>query len=192
MSRNIGLLGELQVEQRLVELGWHPIRLDTGRMAANADLLAMDRGRRVSIQVKSTDASSGHSHAHCLGFGYASAYLGGGSVFNAKKSPIVADVVVAVSYRPGASRFVVMPVAFAEGLCRAHCDYWATVPKRDAASGKRSDSFTIYLAFTEVRSTHGPHNERMQRNLLAFEDRWDVLQEPVERLHQTSAWSLLD
>ncbi len=34
MSRNVGLLGELQVEQRLVEMGWHPVRLDTGRMAA--------------------------------------------------------------------------------------------------------------------------------------------------------------
>ena len=51
MSKNVGLLGELQVEQRLVEEGWHPVRLDTGRMASNADLLAVNRQHRVSIQV---------------------------------------------------------------------------------------------------------------------------------------------
>jgi hypothetical protein len=47
MAANIGLLGELQEEQRLVERGWHPVRLDTGSMTSNADLLAVDRRRRV-------------------------------------------------------------------------------------------------------------------------------------------------
>jgi hypothetical protein len=193
LTGNVGLLGELQVEQRLVESGWHPVRLDTGSMAANADLLAMDRRKRVSIQVKSTDASSGHSHAHCLGFGSASAYLGGGSVFNGKESPIVADVVVGVGYQPGGSRFAVMPVAFAEAICRLHCDYWAGVPKRESGGGgQRSNSFTIYLPFTKVQGTHVEHHSRIQRNPLAFEDRWDVLAEPVDRLHDPRAWPLID
>lgn len=81
MAKNVGLLGELQVEQRLVENAWHPVRLDTAQMASNADLLAIDRRQRVAIQVKTTGASTS------LGFGYAAAYLSGGRVFNGKESP---------------------------------------------------------------------------------------------------------
>ena len=64
-------------------------------MASNADLLAVDRQNRVSIQVKTTDASSQHSHSHALGFGYATNYLRDGkSVFNSKPSPLIADIVI--------------------------------------------------------------------------------------------------
>jgi hypothetical protein len=106
---NIGLLGELQVEERLVENGWHPIRLDTAQMASNADLIAINRRQRVSIQVKTTDAMHRHSHSHALGFGYSTSYLRDAvSIFNSKESPIIADVVVGTSYNGSASRFVVL------------------------------------------------------------------------------------
>jgi len=123
-SARVSLLGELEVELRLVKHGWHPVRHDTAQMASNTDLLAVNRQQRISIQVKTTDAAKGHSHSHSLGFGYSTVYLRDGKpIFNTKNSPPVADVVVGVSYNPGASRFVVMPVAYAEALCRAHCDY---------------------------------------------------------------------
>lgn len=189
-AANVGLLGELETERRLVERGWHPVRLDTGRMAANADLLAVNRRRRVAIQVKAT-AGSGHSAAGCLGFGYASGYLRDGlPVFNSKDSPLIADVVVGVNYQPEGSRFVVMPVAVAESLCRLHCDYWAAVPTR--SGGKRSDSFPIYLTFTSDPRAHADHHDRVKRNLAAYEDAWQVLNEPIERLHDAAAWKLLE
>jgi hypothetical protein len=53
---NIGLLGQLLVEQRLVENGRHPVRLDAARMAANADLLAIKERNKVTLQVKTTAA----------------------------------------------------------------------------------------------------------------------------------------
>jgi hypothetical protein len=132
---NIGLLGELQVEERLVENDWHPIRLDTAQMASNADLLAVNRRQRVSIQVKTTNGSD-HSHAHALMFGYAGGYLRDeATIFNSKQSPIIADVVIGVNYKGPLSRFVVMPVSFAEMLCTFHADYHFAVPKKsgDAA-----------------------------------------------------------
>ena len=190
LGPRVGLLGELEVEIRLVQKGWHPVRLDTAQMASNADLLAVDRRRRVSIQVKTTDAHKRHSHSQWLGFGYATGYLRDKtSIFNSKVSPLIADVVIGVSYHPEKSRFVVMPVAFAEAVCRLHCDYWSSVPTR--AAGKRSDSFPIYLCFTAERKTHTAYHERVKRNLLKFEDAWKILSSPVAKLHDPKCWPLL-
>ena len=83
-----------------------------------------------------------------------------------------------------------MPVAYAEALCRCHCDYWSSVPKQKG--GRRSDSFPIYLAFTAAGQAHSEHHERVKRNLGAYENAWQVLREPVERLHDPKAWRLLD
>ena len=186
-----GRLGELLVEQQLLERGWYPVRLDTAQMAANADIVALNRERRVSLQVKTTDAKTGHSHSNSVGFGYATAYLREGkSIFNSKPSPLVADVVVGVKYDSGNSRFVVMPVAFAEKLCRFHCDYWYSVPTQ--RGGKRRPSFRIYIRFAGGGKAHSDHNEKAKRNLLAFENRWDILSEPVSKLHDEKAWRLLD
>jgi len=123
-SPRVGLLGELEVEMQLARNGSHPVRLDTAQMALNADLLAINRRKRVSIQIKTTDAEKQHSHSLWLGFGYSTGYIRENKpIFNSKRSPLIADVVVAVSYTPNASKFVVLPVAFAEKLCRAHADF---------------------------------------------------------------------
>lgn len=185
---NVGLLGELEAELVLVRQGWHPVRLDTGQMAANADLLAISRKHRICIQVKTTNADQQHSHSW-LQFGYSTGYLKDGRpIFNSKDSPLVADVIVAVSYRVNNSRFVVLPVAFAEVLCRLHCDYWNSVPTR--AGSKRSHSFPVYLCFEARRTEHGAHHARIRRNLEAFESKWSILNEPIEKLHDPQAWLL--
>jgi hypothetical protein len=184
----VGLLGEIEVELQLVLNGWHPVRLDTAQMASNADLLAVNKRKRVSIQVKTTDAGKQHSHSKWLGFGYSTNYIKDKkSVFNSKESPLIADVVIGVSYRTDAPRFVVMPVAFAEALCRLHCDYWYNVPTK-TEKGTRSTSFPIYLAFTAERLAHKAHHDRIRRNILAFENKWSVLSEPIDKLHSAKAW----
>jgi hypothetical protein len=199
VNPRVGLLGELAVEMELVQRGWHPVRLDTAQMASNADLLAVNRQQRVSIQVKATKKQP---RSQWLQFGYATGYLraktsptnaSGAKIFNAKDSPLIADVVVSVmSDYPGASRFVVMPVAFAEALCRLHCDYWSSVPAK-TVTGKRSDSFPIYLCFEADLKTHAhaKHHELIKRNILKFEDAWDVLSETVSKLHDPKRWPLL-
>ena len=103
---------------------------------------------------------------------------------------MIADIVVGVSHRPDGSRFVVMPVAYAETLCRLACDYWASIPTRKGES--RSNSFPIYLTFTANRQAHGEFHERVKRNLLKYENAWQFLREPVERLHDPEGWNLLD
>ena len=138
LNPRVGLLGELAVEMQIVQHGWHPVRLDTAQMASNADLLAVNYQRRVSIQVKTTSAETQHKDtAGWLSFGYATSYLRDNKpIFNSKNSPLIADVVIAVSFHPQKSRFVVMPIAFAEILCRRHCDFWSAVPTK--AESKRS------------------------------------------------------
>ena len=191
ISPRVGLLGELEVEMKLVQNKWHPVRLDTAQMASNADLLAVNRQHRVSIQIKTTDSHKQHSHSQWLGFGYSTGYLRDKKpIFNSKESPLIADVVIGVSYNPGKSRFVVMPVAFAEKLCRLHCDYWSSVPTK-TETGKRSDSFPIYLSFTAKREAHKAHHDRIKRNVLKFEDAWDVLSKPIALLHDANKWSLI-
>lgn len=72
LNPRVGLLGELAVEMQIVQHGWHPVRLDTAQMASNADLLAVNHQRRVSIQVKTTNAETQHKDAAgWLSFGYA-------------------------------------------------------------------------------------------------------------------------
>jgi hypothetical protein len=196
INPRIGLIGELAVEMQIVQQRWRPVRLDTAQMASNADLLAVNHQRRVSIQVKTTNALTQHATrghedaAGWLSFGYATGYLRDGKpIFNAKNSPLIADVVIAVSYHPQKSRFVVMPVAFAESLCRQHCDYWSSVPTK--GGGKRSLVFPIYLPFTADRQAHGEHFERMKSNVLKFESAWDVLSQEIATLHDPEKWPLL-
>ena len=190
-SPRVGRLGELHVEMALVQQRWHPVRLDTAQMASNADLLAVNQRHRIAIQVKTTDADKDHSHSKWLGFGYSTGYVRDQkSIFNSKASPLIADVVVGVSYKASGPRFIVMPVVVAERLCRDHCDYWSQIKTR-TEHGKRSDSYPIYLCFLAPRENHLPHDERIQRNLGAFENRWDILMDPIDKLHDERAWKLL-
>ncbi|MDF0584954.1 hypothetical protein [Bradyrhizobium yuanmingense] len=191
----IGLLGELAVELQLAKHGWHPVRLDTAQMASNADLIAIKGKRRVTIQVKTTDFEKQRRSGNWMGFGYSTNYLRDSkSFFNSKNSPLLADIVVAVGYVENACKFVVLPVALAEKLCRRHANYWFGVPARKRETlklGKRSFTFPIYLCFSANRKTHRGHHEQMKRNLQAFADRWDVLDVPIEKLHKRTLWPLL-
>ena len=184
----VGRIGELLVELQLVERGWHPVRLDTAQMAANADLLAINREKRVSIQVKTTNAEDKHSHSHCLNFGYATSYLLDKlSIFNSKKSPLIADIVIGVHYTKTKPRFVVLPVGFAEKLCRVHADYWYNV-KRGRDDGTRSPSFPLYIHFTRAPKKHSEHHTRLMDQMLEFEDAWHLLSELPEKLRDPSIW----
>jgi hypothetical protein len=195
LDPRIGLLGELAVEMQIVQQGWHPVRLDTAQMASNADLLAVNRKRRVSIQVKTTNAQTQHEIAQhrdgagWLSFGYATNYLRNGTnIFNSKKSPLIADVVIAVGYHPMKPRFVIMPVVVAEILCRRQCDFWAAVPTK--ANKKRSLSFPISLPFMADRQVHKEHFDSLKRNVLKYENAWHVLLEDIDKLHDPKKWKL--
>ena len=76
------------------------------------------------------------------------------------------------------SRYVVMPVAEAEFLCREHANYWARYPKKSGEP--RSASFPIYLPFKSRRiKENNPHIsffKDQQEKLLGFENRWDLLE----------------
>ena len=190
-TKLIGRLGELLVEKQLIEHGWHPVRLDAAQMASNADLVAIKGMHRVSLQVTTANnATSDNPSSLSLAFGYyGTSYLHGSKpMFNPKPSPLVADIVVGVSY--GASpRFVVLPVALAEKLCREHFDYWYPVPKKDAS--QRSPSFPFHLRFPIATGhPHLAHLEMIMCNLLAFENRWDLFSQPPNRLHDEAEWSL--
>ena len=190
VGKELGRVGKLLVEQRLIELGWHPIRLDVAQLAANADLLAVNKKSRVSLQVKTTTESNNFYFGHTTAYGRDPKRL-----FNSKDSPLEADVIVGLNY--AAEKFVVLPVAFAEKLCRAHFCYWSKVPKKprkDGSEPERRRPFPIYLRFdTDTLAPynpHRPHHEKMKRNISRFEDRWNLLSEPIDRLHDEAAWSL--
>lgn len=189
-SKEIGLLGELEVEKHLIINHWHPVRLNTSQVAANIDLLAIRDTNKVSIQIKTTNAC-GHSHANYMQFGNAGNHLTTGkSIFNSKDSPLKADIIIGVHYHPNKIRFVIMPVAFAEKLCQDHCKYWSKLETKKGTS--RSNNMSIYLPFsTNISKRHADHDERIKRNLSNFEDNWDILLQPIEGLHNPNKWPLL-
>lgn len=194
MKLKTGLLGELVVEQKLVEEGWHVVRLDGRQLAVNSDLLAISDQHRVSLQVKTSMGGGSHSHSDCLHLGNAGGFLRSKTpFFNSKSSPLKADIVVGVSYQPTGSSFFVMPVAYAEALCVRHSRYWSSVPKQDR--NRRSDGFPIYISFIgggRERRAHTNYHAKTQRDLEAFRDRWSVLREPLSRLHDPKAWPRLE
>jgi hypothetical protein len=185
---DVGLLGELLVEQYLVENGWHTLRLDKARFAANADLMAIKKDKRLSLQVKTTNAQSSHSHKHCLYFGYVKNWPESSSaIFNSKESPLIADIIIGVHYNKLKPRYVIMPIGFAENICREHADFWAAVPKKNTEKHK---TFSLYLCFTKATSTNTEHHERIMRNLKRFEDKWHYLSESPDVLRDTKKWKL--
>jgi hypothetical protein len=95
-----------------------------------------------------------------------------------------------VSYKISGTRIVVIPVALAEKLCALHCDYWYNVPT-GTATAKRSHSFPIYLSFAAKRESHQAHDDRVQRNILKFENRWDILSMPISVLNDPKKWPLI-
>lgn len=94
------------------------------QVSANVDIIAIKGQHKVAIQVKA-GKGWGHSHAKYLHLGRALSYLRDGKgVFNTKESPLIADVVIGVVCgQKAGSRFVVIPVALAETIARAHADY---------------------------------------------------------------------
>lgn len=171
---DIGLIGELLVELKLAELGWHPIRLDSRRAAANADLIALRGAERTVIQVKTSHAQTGGSHPYSLHLGRAGAFLRtGSSFFNSKDGPMAADLIVGVYYRPSATRFFVLPVSVAETLCQRHALYWNSVTKR--TGGQRDASFPVYIPFDNPSRAHAQHFGALAKTLGSFEERWDLL-----------------
>ncbi len=177
----VALLVKSEVEMWLLRNGWH---LDA--VSAHRNLIAVVKGHhRVLIQAITTDGRG--PDAQWLRLGFAARYLQEGlPIFNP-----AADAVVAVSYNPPNSRFVVMPVGFAETLCRLRCDYLMAVPPR--TGGQRSPAFPIWLPFTADRGgRHQAHFACLKRNVLRFESAWDVLSEPLEKLHETERWPLLE
>jgi len=177
---NIGLLGELFVEQKLVENDWHPVRLDTAQMAANADLIALKKSQRINIQVKTTQEAGSFS------FGYAQSFLNNGTpFFNSKSSPIIADVVVGVMYNSTESTSVVLPIAVAEELCRKAVSNWYKVPKRNGS--KRSPRFPVYLRVSRINPDNWWEAE-IKEELSRYENNWDILSHPVERFHDLEFW----
>ena len=192
MAKGIGQLGKHLLEKRLRKHGWRPKRIDREGEASNADIraLSLDGERCVYLKVQVSNADVKNRGGSIL-FGNSGNYLLGRSksIFNSRPSPVVADIVVGVSYDFDdieSSRFMVMPVAFAEKLCRFHCEYQARIPKRD---GKKRDlDFLMYLRFRKARSNHLEHDEKIISSLLAFEGRWEMLSEPIDRLHDEEAW----
>lgn len=189
MGKRMGPLAKPLVEKLLHEHGWETERLFE---SANADFRASRGEHRVSLKVKATNANS--SRRGSINFGNAKGYLcQDKSVFNSSLGSIKADVIVGVSYEEHdikSSRFVIMPVGFAEKLCRFHCDYQSSLIKLDGQT--RNLGFPMYLRFEKARSNHPEHDEKIISSLREFENKWEILSEPTSKLHDETAWDFPD
>ncbi|MEQ1904888.1 MAG: hypothetical protein ABL888_11940 [Pirellulaceae bacterium] len=185
---DLGLVGEIDVRRELAAEGWLTINTNTEKgNFPNVDLIAAKGTEARAIQVKTSDAEKG-SHAHCLFMGRGQGWLTNKTPFyNSKPGPLRCSVVVLVHAQRLRSRFVVLPVALAEQLAREIVERWYRVPMRDGA--QRSAGFDARPQFTRLRKNHVPAHVSVQRTLLAFEDRWDVLDHSIAELEDFQRWS---
>lgn len=186
---DLGLVGEIDVRRELAAEGWLTINTNTEKgNFPNVDLIAAKGTEARGIQVKTSDAEKG-SHSHCLFMGRGQGWLSGRTAFyNSKSGPLRCSVVVLVHAQRMRSRFVVLPVALAERLARASVEDWYRVPKKDGA--QRSAGFDARPQFTKLRKNPMPLEPLIQSTLLAFEDRWDVLNHSVAELEDLDVWSV--
>ena len=89
-----------------------------------------------------------------------------------------------VHARRDGSRFVVLPVAFAEWVARSAVERWFAIPKLDG--NKRSAGFDARIPFTRQRKEASDLERLLQ--MLNHENRWDILDAPIEKLNDASAW----
>lgn len=185
---DLGLVGEIDVRRELAAEGWLTINTNTEKgNFPNVDLIAAKGTEARAIQVKTTNGEEG-SHTHCLYMGHAVNWLTKKtSFFNSKTGPLRCSVVVLVLAFRERSRFVVLPVGLAERIARAGVDAWYDVPKRDGS--KRKEGFHARPQFTRLRKNASPQDALIQKTLLAFEDRWDVLDRPMSELESLEVWS---
>ena len=186
---DIALVGEIDARRELAAEGWLTINTNTEKgNFPNVDLIAVKRFDTRTIQVKTTNAEEG-SHKDCLFLGRAEAWLNFKTpFFNSKQGPIKANVVILVHARRGGSRFVVLPVALAEKIAQLSVEAWYSVPKLDG--GKRSAGFDARLPFTRTKRNPTTIDLLSRDALLAFENRWDILDAPAEALNDERVWGV--
>jgi hypothetical protein len=183
-----GLVGEIDVRRELAAEGWLTINTNTEKgNFPNVDLIAAKGTEARAIQVKTTDAEKG-SHSYCLFMGRGQGWLTNKTPFyNSKSGPLRCSVVVLVHAQRLRSRFVVLPVALAEHLARGMVEAYYRMPMRDGA--QRSAGFDARAQFTRLRKNHTQADVTVQRTLLAFEDRWDILDHSIAELENIERWS---
>ena len=186
---NVALVGEIEVRRELAAEGWITINANTeSGNFPNVDLIAVRGEEARAVQVKTTNGEFG-SHSHCLYLGRAEEWLKHKvRFFNRRAGPLQASVVVLVLAKRRGSRFVVLPVAVAEVIAQSAVERWHVVPKKDGAP--RSAGFDARIPFDRLPRKPRDWDEPLQQILLAFENRWDVLEAPLEKLHQATKWGI--
>lgn len=186
---DIALVGEIDVRRELAAEGWLTINTNTEKgNFPNVDLIAAMGQQSRAIQVKTTNGEHG-LHSHCMYLGRAEGWLTSRThFFNRKDGPLSASVVVLVNAKRIRSRFVVLPVALAEKMARISVEQWYSVPKKD---GKvRSAGFDARLPFTRLKQNSPEVDQFLQTTLMAFEDRWDILNGSIEKLNDEEVWGV--
>ena len=186
---DVALVGEIDVRRELAAEGWLTINTNTEKgNFPNVDLIAARGDEARAIQVKTTDAEKG-SHKHCLFMGRGEGWLTNRTAFfNAKPGPLAASIVILVHAKRDRSRFVVLPVALAESIARQHVEQWYVVPKRDGL--QRSPGFDARIPFTRLSAEPRESERQLNEVLIRYEDRWDILELPVDELKDMNRWGI--
>jgi hypothetical protein len=188
---DIGLIGEIDVRRELAAEEWLTINTNTEKgNFPNVDLIAAKDQEARHIQVKSTSGDRlRNAHAHCLNFGHAQGWLEKRTpFFNGKRGILTSSIIVLVNVRRDRSRFVVLPVALAEKIARAHAEEWFDTPKRDGK--RRSAGFSARPCFTRLKKDPTDLDKTLIAILHSYENRWDLLNESPEVLSNSDAWHL--
>jgi hypothetical protein len=186
-ARKSGREGEDAVAEVLRLRGWFVENLnDTLSNHPNADLRIDWLGNERLVQVRATD---GEKWPKLLQLGHAGKWLRGRApFFNSVADRLKADVVVLVHAASPEFRFFVLPVSVAEYLARLCAENWQRIPKKDGTT--RSSAFYSALPLLGLKRRPEFWEPPGRALLLKFEDDWDVIEAPRERLLDRHVWSI--
>lgn len=137
-SNAVKAIGERVVANELTYRGWVAINANSGEEnAPNIDIIALNKNKRITIQVKSSTASSHKGH-YFLGY-----KKGDNAHFNTKYGPIADYIIAVYIFSPTNYTCLVLPVNEAERVCTIHNKHWMSKLKRDG--NIRSENFPVYI-----------------------------------------------
>jgi hypothetical protein len=176
-KENVGKIAERIVANELESRGFQVRDLNLEGLAANVDLLAVDKnGNMWQIQVKGSCFDAQYENGWWFHYGYCKEehiHNSKAAMFNRSSGTFRANIVVLVCVKsPKEYQCIVLPIDIAEAAAQINLEYAYRTKKQDGTNKKPS---MVWTAFYIPKTTPEKHEQmkREQDLLQPYIEKWD-------------------